>query len=786
MHPSMTKRVLRVTVLLICIAGMVGCARNRSSNLRIAGQSIGGQRRQAAREFDLVAEPGAPTRNQNYGIVLTPVHVIAPVGAEVVLLAGVCGGDGHLMADQEVQWMISPGGVGQFVVVGQKSPFDRLGRRGKAQPTKIDNSFAIGRTSSQWKMLTRGTPDTGDDVPVLKGQAWITVTSPVAGTSHVTAVGPDVYSWPERRRTAQIHWVDAQWSLPPAAVNPVGTRHELTTTISLLSDQSPAAGWMVRYEITGGPDAGFAPAGSRIVEVVSDELGQATAEIFQPEPQPGTNTIKVDVFRPGGAAGERMLVASGATTKTWTASQLAVRVAGPAQASAGATVSYSIEVSNPGDVVARDVVVRQTPALGMSYLRSTPEPAGGATGELQWRVGDLGAGQRTTIEAEFRAGGTGAVRSCATAVAADGLSAQDCVTTTIVVPTLDVELNGPEQAELGQLVTFEITVTNRGDAVASELVVVNRFDEGLEHEAATQTIERDFEDLAPGESRRIGVTFRVTGNGTLCSRVEVTGETGVRASAEACVEVIDPRRPGLSVTKTGPVRQQVGDVAQFVIDVTNTGTAPLESIRIADQYDLTLDPVEATDGYEFEGDDLVWIVERLEPGQTVSRRVNCRCLEPATSACNRVVVTAAGGLRAGDDVCLEIARGQSVAPQQATLSVDVADLRDPVQVGRDVIYVIRVANQGTSTVSDLQVTAHVPTGMAPLIEGTAGPTSAAIDRQAVRFEPLELLDPGQTVAYEVRARAERAGNVLFRAEIRADSLSEPLIREHGTTVFAGP
>ena len=59
-----------------------------------------------------------------------------------------------------------------------------------------------------------------------------------------------------------------------------------------------------------------------------DSAGHANAEIFQKQPAHGTNKVCIQMIRPGevpGAGGRRLVVRTGATMKTWTAADLAVR-----------------------------------------------------------------------------------------------------------------------------------------------------------------------------------------------------------------------------------------------------------------------------------------------------------------------------------------------------------------------------------------------------------------------------------------------------------------------------
>src|SRR3569833_3368436 len=66
-------------------------------------------------------EPGSIGMHQPNGLCISPQRVVAPVGAEVVLKAAVCDQKGLTTANEKVEWMIAPGGVGQFIALGQRN-----------------------------------------------------------------------------------------------------------------------------------------------------------------------------------------------------------------------------------------------------------------------------------------------------------------------------------------------------------------------------------------------------------------------------------------------------------------------------------------------------------------------------------------------------------------------------------------------------------------------------------------------------------------------------------------
>src|SRR5690606_7666058 len=119
---------------------------------------------------------------------------------------------------------------------------------------------------------------------------------------------------------------------------------------------------------------------------------------------------------------------------------------------------------------------------------------------------------------------------------------------------LDVQLTGPTQVNLGQEVTFTAVITNRGSRPATNVLIWAAFDAGLQHAAAPSPIERPLDDLSPGQSRTIDLTFRTVQAGRQCTRVEITADGANRATANACVNVSPAGggNPRAELRKTGP------------------------------------------------------------------------------------------------------------------------------------------------------------------------------------------------------------------------------------------
>jgi len=820
-HPA--RSCLTLAVLLIGTTLLSGCAYLQAPKIDPSGQ-----------QFFLTPpistspvyrpETGPFGWGEDAGVTLAPRATVAPVGSEVVLLGGVVGDDNYLRTNRRLEWSISPEGVGHFVTVGPDTWTDWMFCDFN-NPRKVDNSFAIGSTSRDYTLLDRGTETPSDDVRVLRGQDWVTVTSPVEGTSQITVFSPSVSTWGQRKRTARIHWIDGQWRYPPPAISAAGASHTFTTTVTRHTDQQPRAGWTVRYEIVDGPAAGFSPDGASFVEVTTDSAGRASAEIIQTEPGSGTNRVSVQIIRPASPEnplGKRYSVGNGTTSITWTSPDLALSVSAPSEVDLGGELRYRIDVSNPGDLPAEDVVVTDLLPPTLTYIQSTP-PAEGLSDTLRWQLGTLQARETKTIEIDCRTTTLGTVENCAEAIGQGGagpggqMTARHCATTTVLLPSINLQITGPPQVMVNGDVTFTIVLTNLSRVPIEDLLIKDTFDQGLmqpeipPNELESNTIERELGRLDPGETQRIEVMFRAVEAGQLCHTVTVSNSLGIQATAQGCVTAIpvvvsdsvrdslgqtsptpsQPHDPPVGPTFGEPITvkiigptggresRTVGEMAEYQIAVINSGNVPLTNLRVVDRFDPTLSPEEAAAGYRWIGHDgLEWTIDRLEPGTTAPLLgVTFECRAAAREACHTVTVMTEDGKQFNATKCLEI------LPAQEGLVLSVTDLTDFVAQGKDYTYEILVTNRGTTVDRDITIVATLPLGVVPYRLQTRGPTPWQIEGQQIHFDPVAELQPGDELVYRVGAVAEQDGEHVFEAEMTSRNHPNPTVKKTTTEVF---
>jgi uncharacterized repeat protein (TIGR01451 family) len=432
----------------------------------------------------------------------------------------------------------------------------------------------------------------------------------------------------------------------------------------------------------------------------------------------------------------------------------------------GKPVAYEILARNAGPVAVFNVHVEDELPAAARLLASTPRPD--VVGEhLLWNLGALEPGTERRIKVEIQPAAEGELMSRATVT----FSASSSVLTRVTRPQLTLAITGTESALVGDPVAFRIQVANVGTGTATNVVVHDNLPPGLWHEQG-QHIDADIGALAPGESKILNLQVTAVKVGAQANEAVVTGDEGVRAAARAPVAVTEAM---LALHKSGPRLRYLNREAEFTLELANPGTAAAQNVRVTDTLPEGLDFVAASDGgaYEAVGRKVSWKIGTLSPGE--KRKV--------------AVKTLANGV--GDLACWATARADRglEAKSEATVHVEgvpalllgVVDLDNPIEVGKETTYEIRVVNQGTADSSRVQIMATVPNGMTP--RSAVGPTGNRIQGQQVLFEPLAKLAPRSDAVYRVRVLGRQPGDMRFKVQLTADHLSQPVTEEESTRVY---
>lgn len=198
----------------------------------------------------------------------------------------------------------------------------------------------------------------------------------------------------------------------------------------------------------------------------------------------------------------------------------------PNMVSVGDQFTYNLTVAAQGDVA--ETTVMDTIPAGASYVSS--EPAAVQDGsKLTWKLGNLNRGESKAIRVTLKAEKTGELTYCSVVSALPRV----CVSTTVGQAQLTISKTGPEMAQLGQNVTYTVTVKNSGNTPARNVVVTDPVPEGFSSATGQKEISVSLGELAPGASKAVPITLRADKRGKLCNKALVASSNAGKAEAEA-------------------------------------------------------------------------------------------------------------------------------------------------------------------------------------------------------------------------------------------------------------
>ncbi len=696
-------------------------------------------------------------------ITMNRVEDTTPVSTNQVYVATITDKNGKPLAGRRVEWMIAEGGIGDIVEIDETGISDGRGY-------KVNNQYAISHTNFFDHVLDRGTDDPSDDIYIKAGQTWCVISSPLEGTTHLTAFVPAIYNWDNNKVLAVHNWYDVNWDTPETSTDATGTSNTFSTYVYRHSNGEPLQNYIVRYEILNGPSGNFHNGFGQAVEVRTDVNGIATATITQDSPVEGTNDIKVTIIRPEDiqCCNKSVKIAQAFTQENWISPKIHVTKSAPSQVNCGEQFIIPITVSNTSTVDAHNVMVNNPLPSGLAYVSSSP--AGMFTnGNVNWNLGTLPAGSQRTINLTVSANPTGRFGSYAEASADQNLSDRDFAETNVVCPQLALTCQAPTQVSACDMINYTITVHNNGTGMAENVQITDKMAQGLIRTNGQFAQSFNIGTLSPGESQTFSIQAKPQNAGTFVSSAVATANGGLMAEDSATTIVNQPR---LSITKSGPDERYLGRTAQYEITVTNTGDTPAINTTITDTVPTGMSFVSASNNGSFNGGQIRWNISSLAPGesQTVSHKlratgsgvarstafVKSRCADASTSSETNI-----SGI--------------------AAMLVEVRDTEDPIEVGDFQIYEIKVTNQGSADLNAIQVVCELPLGQ-QFVEG-AGPTNARSAGQKVTFNQMPTLGPQQQATFRVTIKATQKGDVRFKVWVTTDQSPEPVMETESTFMY---
>jgi uncharacterized repeat protein (TIGR01451 family) len=197
---------------------------------------------------------------------------------------------------------------------------------------------------------------------------------------------------------------------------------------------------------------------------------------------PGRQSCEVVAEAEGNVTGRE------ASTITVLAPSIQVQATGPALRYVGRPASYTLKVTNPGDMPAANVSISDVVPEGLKVIKTTH---GGrfdpATHTISWFVGEVPAGQSREVQVEVQAAGCGDHRQKITVSGARGLRAEaEALTHVEGLSALQVSLtDGDPAIEVGSETTYEVRLSNTGSKPETDIRLVATIPDKMAFRSAT-------------------------------------------------------------------------------------------------------------------------------------------------------------------------------------------------------------------------------------------------------------------------------------------------------------
>jgi uncharacterized repeat protein (TIGR01451 family) len=444
--------------------------------------------------------------------------------------------------------------------------------------------------------------------------------------------------------------------------------------------------------------------------------------------------------------------------------QLRVDTHGPAAVTVQEEATYTVTVANETPTEARTVIVRVGIPANVRLASSQPSEG---TAQMQ-----QDQGLQRLVWTLDRVPGRAARQLTLVVIPQDNrpfdvpvdwtlMPVATVANITVRQPLLEVALTGPREVQFGETKVFTLVVSNPGTGDARNVAATLALGDDSADKLDIGTIP-----AGTNKSFEVEVTARQTG--TLQIVAKATGEHGLKAEA---AEQIVVRRAELQLQAAGPEEKFAGASGVYELKVANAGTAPAKNVVATVRLPHGVKYVGGLENAEQVAETLTWRVGDLAPGSDRVYRFTCQLTFDGDAAF-KFATRADGGLEAAQEVVTKV-------EALADLKLSVNDPPGPAPVGEAVLYEIRITNRGTKAAEQVRVVAQFSDGIEP---AAAEGANAEIVSGQVLFQPVARIAPNETVTLGVKAKADSAGNHVFRAEVTC-SPDIRLVAEETTRFF---
>jgi hypothetical protein len=440
-----------------------------------------------------------------------------------------------------------------------------------------------------------------------------------------------------------------------------------------------------------------------------------------------------------------------------------VRLVGPGDIPVGRKGDYELMTKNTGAIPLNGVVIRMDIPKGVTAdiaeaakSEVETETMEDGTVALLWQVAELGAGKSKSLPVKLTAS---EARNFAIALEWTVLPQNGELLVNVQQPLLQIGLEGPSEAPYGMPQMYRLKISNPGTAIAED-VVLNLSAEPYGSNSSP------IGSIAPGSHRIVEVELTFQQRGNLKIKAEAVGAGNLKSASEVDVQV---KQAVLQAAVTGPETEYVGAIAEYAMELTNSGDAVAENVIAQIQLPEGVKLSALPNGTRLSGRNLLWEVNNIEVGKSAKLHWQTE-LQNAGDQVFEVTCRGSAGAAA-------VAKVQTLVEAVADLKLTLSDPPSPAPVGEEVAYELEISNQGKQSANQVRVIAQFSEGIEP--SKAEGAEHKIVPGQVI-FEPIAKIAPGEKVKLQVRALAAQAGVHRFRIEVQTEDQEVHHVLEEST------
>ena len=344
--------------------------------------------------------------------------------------------------------------------------------------------------------------------------------------------------------------------------------------------------------------------------------------------------------------------------------------------------------------------------------------------------------------------------------------------TKVTQPKLRISHTADPKVLIGNNVEFDVIVENTGNGPAKDVIIQEEVPELLEFQDGSRELEYEIGTLMPGQSKRVRLGLRAARVGQLRNIMFASAKGGLQAKHETDVEIIAPK---LTTSCEGPTTRFIKRQVAHTFTVANKGTAEATNLRLIARLPSGLRFVSSNNRgrYDRNSHSVVWQMRDLAAGGSGDVEV---VTTPIDAGEQNIKFEAVADLNQTSETVQNLNVKHLV-----DVFFDIDDVVDPIEIGGETRYRIRLVNQGTQSASNVQLQVDFPPGLQPT--AVDSDLRNEIRGQQIIFEQITSLRQGEEMNITVEATGRTDGDHRVVLNMQADGRSTPVSKQETTRVY---